>query len=195
MWVWTESVPLTTLPTCSVFSLGLLLNFIEIMPLPDAYLVYPIIPAPPKAAPYCFSIHLQFLCIFWAMLLTTFLVRRCCFNNSTLCRLRFHGSVSASCCQLWLFEPIAQSHRWDERSNQHSLRKTYTHQWNLNADLNCSPEMWSKTPFSTRISAWKMLFGVKLPPMENKKAQLHWKFQGRFATKSSTKIQKIKNKY
>ena len=31
--------------------------------------------------------------------------------------------------------------------------------------------------------------------MENKKAQLHWTFQGRFATKSSTKIQKIHQKY
>ena len=36
---------------------------------------------------------------------------------------------------------------------------------------------------------------AKIPPMENKKAQLHWTFQGRFATKSSTKIQKIHQKY
>ena len=34
-----------------------------------------------------------------------------------------------------------------------------------------------------------------VPPMENKKAQLHWTFQGRFATKSSTKTQKITQKY
>ena len=33
------------------------------------------------------------------------------------------------------------------------------------------------------------------PPMEDKKAQLHWTCQGRFATKSSTKIQKIHQKY
>ena len=31
--------------------------------------------------------------------------------------------------------------------------------------------------------------------MESKKAQQHWTLQGRFATKSSTKIQKIRQKY
>ena len=39
------------------------------------------------------------------------------------------------------------------------------------------------------------LINLVLPPMENKKAQLRWTFQGRFATKSSTKIQQIYQKY